>query len=143
MTWRLIAWGDTITDKSNDYYVVQVMWPDMSDDGNGTRKWGTYYRTGFNDIRNPRRGASPWSKGTFEEMNADVSDVPERIDNSGMHFTCPIAALRYAERLKEFGRPQAGWEGNETWRLKYREPVDTRVIWRKVSEIERIVIAAT
>lgn len=120
-------------------YRVEVMWPDTSEKGDGPRRWSTYSRWAFNDTRNPTQGDR---SGSFEKENPDVSDVPQRLKGrwgDSVVFSTQAAAQAYAERLRQFGQPQCGWAGQEPWREKYRQPVDTRVVEVSHVEVHRVV----
>lgn len=135
-----ITYGETTKTDEYTVYRVEVMWPDTSEDGKGHRKWGTYYRWAFNDHRNPVKGSD--RRGSFETENADVSDVPERLEGrwwDSVAFSTPEAALAYAERVRLYAQPQCGWAGPETWREKYRQPCDARVVEERLAQISRIV----
>lgn len=137
-----ITYGETTGTDEYTVYRVEVMWPDTSEDGTGTRRWSTYYRWSFNDTRSPIKGS--WRQGSFEAENKDVSDVPERLGGrwqDSVAFSAPGPALAYAERMRQFAQPQCGWEGPEPWREKYRQPVDARVVEERLAKISREVLA--
>jgi hypothetical protein len=107
-----------IEDIHHIIYRVQVLWPDCTN-------WSTYHRWAFNDIRNPFSGDK---RGSFEEMNSDVSDAKSRLPGDTVIFYDVSDARRYASRLAEYGQPQCGWSGPEPWRANYRRPLKTRVV---------------
>jgi hypothetical protein len=121
-----------------DHYVVQAIWPNSEKELEDLR-WGAYFPGAYDDL--DHRSPGPNSRGTFDQVNADVATAPSRVVGGGDRaptFTDPRAALDYAARLRDRGRLVCS-QGSEPWR-KFREgPIQTRVVRDRLAHVVQVV----
>ncbi len=139
MTKPTITYGETTKTESADVFVIETIWPD-SDKQPDAFRWGTYMASAYDDV--DHRSPNSDSYGTFDAKNEDVSKIETRVrhglSGTAPAFSCPFAALAYADRLRERGRLTAAC-GREDWRSKREGPLQVRVVRDTMLRTVRVV----
>ena len=134
-------------------YYVESRWPssEFGKPANHTPpeqvKWVRHNSSAWNDKRAPntKRDGFLMCRGSFDEQNPDVAEVPSRVRvyrSDAPVFTDLDAAFAYAERLREFGECAYRYGGSGTQEdrdAQYADrPIYTRVVrqYSKLTEWE-------
>lgn len=151
-------YGDVTEQRAYTVYVVETMWPDTTGGEREHREeWGRYCLTAFNDRREPKTTYDGYNRcnGTFDKVNHDVANVPERITRSMSYgdglggdfagiaaFTTAPAALAYAARMREMGELACKYDNMthiKDWRENHSGVVRARVVEERMARITRVV----
>lgn len=116
-----------LRNQSWDAYVVETTYP-----GSEPERFSTYYAHAYTHRDDPGKehdklliySHPEWFAGRVEERQGGASPV----SGESLWFHQADDALRCARLLEDYGRFTSGWDGPETWREKYRQPIRARVM---------------
>jgi hypothetical protein len=118
---------ETVFDKSNVSYEVQTTFPG-SNGKSRYGKFGSYYRWAYVHKDTPRKYLTHTHPTLF------IGNIGD-----GCRFETYEEAKELADFLVAECRLHCGWDGNESWHIARREPLEARIVIHSSRETMHVV----